>query len=95
MMKNDMVDAAKQDTGGGRWNHNEADAYLVGRLAARFWQLHDDQIKERDLTPRERKMFLDIKRYVRGKKAGRVERKGVMYREDERYFMWSDVTKET
>jgi len=95
MMKADMVDAAKDDTGGGRWNHNEADAYLVARLAARFWLLHGDEIKERELTTRERKMFLDIKRYVRGKKAGRVERKGVMYREDERYFMWSGETKET
>ena len=92
MLKGDMVDAAKQDAGGGRWNHNEADAYLVGRLAARFWLLHDDEIRERDLTSRERGFFLKIKRYVRGKKQGRVERKGVLYREDERFFIWSKET---
>jgi hypothetical protein len=94
MGKADMVDAAKADTAGGRWNHNEADAYLVARLSGRFWLLHDDLIRERDLTPTERKYFLDIKRFVRGKKAGRVERKGVMYREDERFFIWSNKTPE-
>lgn len=89
MMKPDMIEASKADAGGGRWNHNEADAYLVGRLAARFWLLHEDAIKERDLTPVERKYFLEIRRYVRGKKEGKVEHKGVMYREDERFFQWS------
>lgn len=90
MMKADMVEAAKADTGGGGvWNHNEADAYLAGRLAARFWLLHGGQIGESDLTPVERKYFLEIKRFSRGKRAGKVKNKGVMYREDERFFLWS------
>jgi hypothetical protein len=89
MMKGDMVEAAKEDTGGGRWNHNEADAYLVGRLAARFWLLWTDQIKEQELSPLERRYFLQVKRYIRGKKAGRTDLKGVLYREDERFFQWS------
>ena len=92
MMKGDMVKAAKEDTGGGVWNHNEADAYLAARLGARFWLLHDGGIKERELTPRERKMFLAIHRFVRGKKAGKRVTKGVLYREDERFFMWSKET---
>ena len=92
MMKADMVDAAKADTGGGTWNHNEAGAYLAGRLGARFWLLQAGSLKERDLTARERKMFLDIHRYVRGAKAGKVQLKGVLYREDERFFNWSKET---
>lgn len=40
MDKGDIVDAAKQDTGINRWNHNEADAYIIARSAARFWDLH-------------------------------------------------------
>ena len=92
MGKSDMVDAAKQDAGGGRWNHNEADAYLVARLSGRFWLLHDDLIKERELTPQERRMFLAIQRYKRGRKAGKVEKRGVLYREDERFFLWSKET---
>ena len=89
MDKPDMVAAAKKDVGGGRWNHNEADAYLVALLASRFWLLHEDLIRERDLTPRERKYFLEIKRYVRGKREGKVDKKGVLYRENERFFLWS------
>lgn len=94
MDKPDMIDAAKEDAGGGRWNHNEADAYLVARLAAKFWSLLDGELRERDLTPLERRYFLEIKRYIRGKKAGRVDLKGVMYREDERFFLWSGRTLE-
>jgi len=91
MGKADMVEAARDDTGGGVWNHNEADAYLNGRLAARFWQLHDGQIAEADLTEVERKYFLEIKRFVRGKHAGKELQRGVLYREDERFFIWSGV----
>lgn len=90
MHKGDMVAAARADTGGkGRWNNDEADAYACARLASRFWQLHDGLITEADLTPVELRYFLDIKRYVRGKKAGKEEKKGLMYREDERFFIWS------
>lgn len=89
MSKADMVDAAKADTGGGRWNHNEADAYLAARLSARFWLLQADLIRERDLTPTERSYFLEIKRFTRGVKAGKTVHKGALYREDERFFMWS------
>ena len=89
MDKPDMVDAAKLDAGGGRWNHNEADAYLVGRLGARFWMMQRDLIRERDLTTVERRFFLEIKKHVRGKNAGRTILRGVMYRENERFFRWS------
>ena len=41
MDKVDMCEAAKQDASGGRWNHNEADAYLVGVLAGRFWDFFE------------------------------------------------------
>lgn len=93
MMKPDMVEAAIQDTGGtGRWNHNESDAYLVARLSARFWLLEDKTLSESDLTPTERKYFLDIKQHTTGKKAGETEHKGVMYRENERFFKWSQET---
>lgn len=89
MDKVDMVDAAKHDAGPGRWNHNEADAYLVARLSGRFWKLYGEDITPDDLTPVERKYFTEIHKFVRGKRAGREVRKGVMYREDERFFLWS------
>lgn len=90
MMKPDMVEAARTDTGGkGRWNHNEADAYWVARTASRFWGLVDEDLQVEDLSPNERKQFLSIHQYRRGKKAGKTEYRGLLYREDERFFRWS------
>lgn len=89
MMKPDMVEAAKKDTGGGVWNHNEADAYHAARLSARFWQFHGGEIHAEDLTTLERRLFLEVKQYTKGKKAGKEVQKGVLYREDERFFRFS------
>jgi hypothetical protein len=92
MQKPDMVEAAKDDTGGhGRWNHNEADAYLVGRLAGRFWNFLDGQLSASDLTKEEQKFFAGVHTYAKGKKAGTEVRSGIMYREDERFFRWSQL----
>lgn len=94
MMKPDMVEAAKTDTGGrGRWNHNEADAYWVSRSAARFWLLYDGVIRMEDLTPLELKQFTEIHKYSRGKRAGDIAIRGILYREDERFFVWSKEEK--
>jgi len=90
MGKPDMVEAAREATGGvGRWNHNEADAYWVARSAARFWLHLDGVVGEQDLTPTERKQFRKIHTYKRGKRAGQTEKKGILYREDERFFRWA------
>jgi hypothetical protein len=89
-MKSDMVDAAKEDTGGkGKWDHNEADAYHVARAAGRFWMLHDNKIQESDLSPYELKAFTHIHTYQRGKKAGQTEMKGILHRENDRFFLFS------
>ena len=90
MNKPDMVEAAKVDTGGkGRWNHNEADAYWAARAAGRFWLFHDGVIGVGDLTPLEEKQFTEIHKYSRGKKAGKIVIRGILFREDERFFRWS------
>jgi len=92
MLKGDMVDAAKADTGGGgRWNHNEADAYLIGRLAGRFWLFAEGVIPESELSPVERKQFLDVHTFIRGKNAGKTIKKGLLFREEDRYFRWSQA----
>jgi len=93
MAKADMVEAAIADLGGkGTMNHNEADAYWVARTADRFWKLHDGVITRADLTPDEAKQFTAIHTYQRGKKAGKTDMKGIMYREDDRFFCWSQET---
>lgn len=90
MMKPDMVEAAKLDAGiTGNLNHNEADAYFIARTASRFWQLHDGLIAEDDLTDLERQQFRGVHIYVRGARAGQTVHRGIVYREDERFFRWS------
>jgi len=92
MNKPDMVEAARDHTGGkGRWNHNEADAYWVAVVAGRFWQFYDGTLAEHELTPIERKQFNDVHTYVRGKKEGKTEHRGIVFREDDRFFLWSAV----
>jgi len=91
MKKPDMVEAARDDTGGrGVWNHNEADAYWVARSAARFWQHLDGVIGEDGLTADERRQFRKIHTFQRGKRAGKTVKSGLLYREDERFFRWAE-----
>lgn len=90
MMKPDMVEAAKKDTGTSRvWNHNEADAYWIARTAARFWQYLDGDITRKDLSPLELKQFSEVHTYTKGVRAGEIVQRGILYREDERFFRWS------
>lgn len=96
MLKGDMVEAAKADTGGkGVWNHNEADAYLNGKLSGRFWKFFDGDLTEEDLTPVERHQFLKTHTFQRGKRAGETIKPGLLYREEERFFLWSKVSPES
>jgi len=91
MVKADMCEAAKTDAGGkGRWNHNEADAYLCARHAARFWRVHSGLLSVDDLTDKEAKQFNRIHTFIRGKKAGRTVKSGILHRADERFFLWSE-----
>jgi Holliday junction resolvasome RuvABC endonuclease subunit len=89
MDKPDMVEAAKKAGGGGRWNHNEADAFWVARTAGRFWSLYSGKITEDDLTPPETKQFTEIWKPTKGKRAGQTVKRGIIHRESERFFMWS------
>lgn len=89
--KRDMIEAARKDAGGGRWNGDMADAYWVAKVASRFWQLHEGEITQEDLTDVEKHQFLKTHTYTRGKKAGKTVRKGIMYREDDRFFLWSEM----
>jgi Holliday junction resolvasome RuvABC endonuclease subunit len=89
MDKKDMVEAAKVDCTQ-RMNHNEADGYHVGRLAGRFWLFHEGLLEEGELSKSESRYFARVHTFVRGKKAGKTVRTGMIYRENERFFAWSD-----
>lgn len=95
MGKPDMVEAAQMDTGGGgRWNHNEADAYWVARTAARFWSHLDGVTGLEDLTTHEQKQFTEVQTIKQGKRAGQTIERGILYREDERFFRWSQAVED-
>ena len=93
MSKGDMVDAAKAETGK-RLNHNAADAYHVARSSARFWMLFHGQITEEDLLPAELYAFTRIHTFVRGKRAGVTVKHGALFKENQRYFRFSQVPPE-
>jgi hypothetical protein len=89
MDKPDMVEAAQYDCSA-RMNHNEADAYLVGFLAGRFWKFLEGELGEEDLTPVERGYFSAVHTFTRGAKAGKTVKKGMIFRENDRFFTWSN-----
>lgn len=89
MSKMDMVDAARDDAGGARWSHDEADAYHVACFAGRFWEFYQDNLHEDDLTSYEKQTFTHMRTITKGKRAGQLEIKGILHRESDRFFLWS------
>lgn len=89
MEKRDMIEAARADTTIKGWDHNEADAYLVARSAARFWDFLDGNLKEDELTPSELTVFLATHKFTRGEKAGRTVRRGIVFKEGDRFHQFS------
>lgn len=93
MFKSDMIDAAKADTGVSKWNADEADAYHVGRFAARFWMLIRGQITESDLSPAEYQAFARVHTFTRGEREGQTVHTGAMFKEGRRFFRFSLLEK--
>jgi Holliday junction resolvasome RuvABC endonuclease subunit len=91
MFKADMVTMAKADTGITRWNADEADAYHIARFAARFGMVISGEIGEDVLLPSEQHVFLKQFVYKRGKKAGLTARPGMVFKENERFFRFSQL----
>lgn len=93
MFKSDMVDAAKADAGGGRWNADEADAYQVAHSAARFWMLLAGEITDEDLNPSEHQAFVKIHTFTKGVKKGLTVKLGAVYKENQRFFRFSQLER--
>ena len=91
MDKNDMIEAAKVDSGIKRWNHNEADAYIVARSAARFWEFLRNELREDELTPSEHQAFLNVHTFERGPRAGLTVKRGLAFKPNDRFFEFSSL----
>ncbi len=93
MAKSDMIARAKEDTGIlSRWNNNTADAYLVAHSASRFWLYANKQLADADLTPAEAQAFASTHTFVKGKKAGLTTYDGAVFKENKRYFRFSQIS---
>lgn len=99
MKKPEMVEAAKAhcfescDRPIGHWRHDEADAYLVSVMAGLFWKFHQGLFKEADLSPYLQRLFARKHTFIRGKRKGQTEFTGIIYREGEKFFRWSQSPK--
>ncbi len=72
-------------------NDNEADAYLVGKYAARMIKLVNGQVRPEDLTGCERRVFLTKEKTVK-RMGQKVKRKiSHAFRENSRFFRFSQV----
>jgi Holliday junction resolvasome RuvABC endonuclease subunit len=91
MDKGDMIEAAKADTTIPKWDHNEADAFLIARSAARFWDLVTNRIRIDELTPSEERSFARVHTFTRGEHAGKTVKGGLLFREDDRFFKFSQI----
>jgi Holliday junction resolvasome RuvABC endonuclease subunit len=91
--KADMQRAVQLDTmNPGQVQSDEADAYCVARHAARFLMLRSGALTPDDLSPREKRVFLERKR--RRKLMGKgvvVRRTAHVFRENSRFFTFSSV----
>lgn len=92
MDKSDMIEVCHADTGISKWNHNEADAHIIARSAARFWDLYHGRITDEDLTPSERQTFLNIHVQKKGRRKGQEVRKGILYKEGQLFYRWSQLS---
>jgi len=89
--KHEMKVAAKKETGDPKnWTGDSADAFWAGYIGLRFWMFRDREIGKNSLTPYEKKMFTEIQKPKKGKKAGQILKKGLIHRQNDRFFLWSE-----
>lgn len=70
---------------------DEADAYVIGKFATRFWESHNGIITPDSLTDRERHVFLERKRKIKTLAGTKIKRIAHAFRENSRFFQFSRV----
>lgn len=86
--KQDVIDAARADTTIKRWNHNEADAFILARSAAHFFEFVEGALSESELTPSEAQAFLGS---LKGRKGNKTRSGGLLSKKD-RLFRFSQLS---
>ncbi len=94
--KRDMVAAAKSILGMDpkkRLANDVADAFWIATLGIKWWSFYEGIIKESDLTEQEHRIFLHQHTYTRGKKKGLTEKNGILFRENELYYVYDKLPR--
>jgi len=96
MFKQDMIDWAKKlvappgvKKAKMRLNNHEADAMVAGWFGARFFKYLAGDLSDDDLNVVETHVYLREYRITKGLRAGLVLKKGLVFREGDRYFIFS------
>ena len=78
--KNDIVFKTREVLGFTREkiNDDECDAYWIGILAKKFWQLYYSEIQEKDLTEAEKFIFIKNK----------SKKPGILYKENDSFYIF-------
>lgn len=77
-----------------RIDEHQADATLAGWFGARFFELLTESLSVEELSDAERHIFLREHRISKGVRKGMVERTGLVYREGDRHYLFSQETSD-
>lgn len=97
IFKSDMIKAARQDLGmreNERLANDVADAYWISKLGLRFWLYYCKLLSDTDLTDKEKDVFTHSHTFTRGSKKGVTERKGIIYRKNELFYIYSELPEQ-
>lgn len=90
--KSDMLRAAQIDMMTTQSIQNDiVDAYFVAKFSTRFYMLKLGSLSPEDLTKEERRVFLERTKKTKGVLGVRTKRTAAIFRENNRYFMFSKV----
>lgn len=95
--KGDMQKAVQKDTMSPEQIQNdEADAYCVAKHAARFFMFKNNSLHVDELSPQEKRVFLERKKKTKRKSADSgmpavVKRTAYVFRENSRFFSFSSI----
>ena len=98
--KQDMITAMKKRLGlkkakilNVRIQGDIADAYHVAHFADRFWKIYDKKLIGNDLTDLEKETFIDKPIFKRGLAKGieKPGKQGILHRENEHFYRFSDA----
>jgi len=91
-----MIHKAKSLLGlhGKKLAEDVADAFWAGHFGKRFFKFYEEKsLKENDLEPYERSVYIGKHTYTRGAKKGLVDLTGIIYRENEMFFDFSAIKR--